>query len=243
MSLNSSMNINSTSNHVVYILHFVKQEFLIYLPIIFIIFGAIGFIGNAFTFLQPALRFNTCCIYLLCSSLVDIINLFVNLFNNYIYSTTDNILSLITISYLCKLKLFGLVFLPQLSINLLILSVIDRYACTCSLTSSIRHVRRLVAAPWMIFMTVIISGIISLYAPIYYDVIPSFGCTCTDPFLNGILYIAIHGLITPFVMLLFVLLTYRNVSKSRHRAVNIFTSIIFYSSEKYLISCFRVQKI
>jgi uncharacterized membrane protein len=75
--------------------------------------------------------------------------------------------------------------------------------------------------PWMIVITVVISGIISFYAPLYYDVTPGLGCICTDPFLNGILYITIHGFITPFVMLVFVLLTYENVRKSRRRAVNI----------------------
>jgi hypothetical protein len=219
MSWNSTMNVNSTPSHIIFILHVVKREILVYLPLVFIIFGTIGFIGNAFTFLQPTLRFNTCCIYLLCGSLVDIINLFVNLLNNYIHRTADDILSLITVRYICKLKLFGLAFLPQLSINLLTLSLIDRYACTCSLTSSMRHIRRLTMVPWMIMITVIISGVISLYSPIYYDISSGFGCICTDPFVNSILYIIIHGFLAPFVMLIFVLLTYQNVKKSRRRAV------------------------
>jgi hypothetical protein len=222
MSWNHTMNVTSPSSHIIFILHFVKQELLIYLPLIFIIFGMIGFIGNAFTFLQPTLRFNTCCIYSLCGSLVDIINLFVNLLSNYTHRTADNLLSLMTIRYVCKLKLFSLVFLPQLSINLLTLSLIDRYACTCSLTSSIRHIRRLEMVPWTIIIIVIFSGVISLYSPMYYDVAPGFGCICTDPFLNGILYIIIHGFTAPSVMLVFVILTYRNVKKSRRRAVDIF---------------------
>jgi hypothetical protein len=222
MSWNHTMNVTSPSSHIIFILHFVKQELLIYLPLIFIIFGMIGFIGNAFTFLQPTLRFNTCCIYSLCGSLVDIINLFVNLLSNYTHRTADNLLSLITIRYVCKLKLFSLVFLPQLSINLLTLSLIDRYACTCSLTSSIRHIRRLEMVPWTIIIIVIFSGVISLYSPMYYDVALGFGCICTDPFLNGILYVIIHGFTAPSVMLVFVILTYRNVKKSRRRAVDIF---------------------
>ncbi|CAF1540578.1 unnamed protein product, partial [Rotaria sordida] len=187
-------------------------------PLIFIIFGVIGFIGNAFTFLQPTLRFNTCCIYLLCGSLVDIINLFVNLLTNYLNATTGYILSLITIRHLCKLKIFSLVFLPQLSINFLALSLIDRFACTCSLTSSIRHIRRLKMVPWIIVITIIISGVSSLYSFIDYDVVPNLGCICTNRLFNAVSYIIIHGFTTPFVMLIFVLLTYRNVKLSRHRA-------------------------
>ncbi|CAF0856098.1 unnamed protein product [Adineta steineri] len=212
------MNTTTSSHHIIHTLNFIKHDILIYLPLIFIIVGIIGFIGNLFTFLQPILRLNTCCIYLLCGSLVDVTNLFVNLFHVYRTPKNENILSLITSSYVCKLKLFGLVFLPQLSINFLIVSLIDRYACTCSMTSCISQIRRLVVVPFIICITIIISGIMSLYSPMYYDFKPSFGCTCTDPFRNGILYIFIHGFITPFVMLIFVLLTYRNVLASRRRA-------------------------
>jgi len=219
MSWNESMNLNSTSSYIIHILHFVKQEFLVYVPLIFIIFGLIGFIGNAFTFLQPTLRFNTCCIYLLCGSLVDVINLLINLLSNYIHSTSDNILSLVTVRHICKLRLFGLAFLPQLSMNLLTLSLIDRYACTCSLISSIRYIRQLKMVPWLIIITIIISGVTSFYAPVFHDIVPGFGCTSTDPFKNGVLYIVIHGFLTPIVMLVFVLLAYRNVKESRRRTV------------------------
>ncbi len=219
MSVNGTTNFNNTSNDIIYILHLIKQEFLVHLPLILIVFGVIGFIGNVFTFLQPTLRFNSCCIYSLCGSFVDIINLLTNLLSNYIYAPTENILSLITVRYLCKLRLFGLAFLPQLSMNLLTLSLIDRYACTCSLTSSIRHIRRLKMVPWMIIITIIISGVFSFYAPVFHDIVPGFGCTSTNPIIIGVLYIILHGFITPMVMLIFVLLTNRNFQESRRRAV------------------------
>jgi hypothetical protein len=221
MSWNETTKFNNTSIHIINILHFIKQEFLIYLPLIFIFFGVISFIGNAFTFLQPTLRFNTCCIYSLCGSLVDVINLFTNLLSNYIHAATGNILSLITVRYICKLRLFGLVFLPQLSMNLLTLSLIDRYVCTCSLTSPIRYIRRLNMAPWMIIITIIISSLMSFYGPVFHDIVAGFGCISINPIMNGILYIVIHGFITPIVMLIFVLLTYQNVKESRRRAVDI----------------------
>ncbi|CAF2545908.1 unnamed protein product [Rotaria sp. Silwood2] len=218
MSWNNTTTINGTSARIFYILDFIKQEFIVYLPLIFISFGVIGFIGNAFTFLQPSLRFNNCCIYLLCGSLVDVMNLFINLLMNYLNVTTGYILSLITVRHLCKLKIFSLVFLPQLSINFLALSLIDRFACTCSLTSSIRHIRRLKMIPWIIVIIIAISGISSFYAPIYYDIVPNLGCVCTNRLFNAVLYIIVHGFITPFFMSIFVLLTYRNVQLSRHRA-------------------------
>jgi hypothetical protein len=66
------------------ILNQVTQNFVIYLPLIFVIVGFIGFIGNLFTYLQSELRSNTCCIYLLCGSIIDITNLFLNLLPNYL---------------------------------------------------------------------------------------------------------------------------------------------------------------
>lgn len=239
MSWNESIHLNNTSNSIINILHFVKQEFLVYLPLIFFIFGIIGFIGNAFTFLQPCLRFNTCCIYLLCGSLVDMINLSINLLSNYIYAV-DNLVTLVTDRYVCKWKLFGLVFLPQLSMNLLALSLIDRYACTCSLASSIRQIRRIKMVPWMIIITTIISGTLSFYAPLLHDIVSGFGCTSINPLLNGVLYIILHGFVTPIVMLIFLLLTYRNVQQSRRRAVNMF--IISFKAKYFLFLGFKKSR-
>jgi hypothetical protein len=226
MSPNKTVELDSTSNSIVNILLFIKQDFLVYLPLLLIILGIIGFIGNAFTFLQSTLRYNTCCIYLLCGSLVDAINLLINLLSNYIHDT-DNILTLVTDRFLCKLRLFGLVFLPQFSMNLLTLSLIDRYACTCSLASSIRQIRRIIIAPWLIIITAIISAALSSFAPLLHDIVPGFGCTSINPYLNGLLYILLHGFVTPIVMLTFVSLTYRNVQESRRRAVDISINISF----------------
>jgi hypothetical protein len=110
--------------------------------------------------------------------------------------------------------------------NLLILSLIDRYVSTCGLTSPLRYIRQLKVVPWLIGLTVIISVLISLYSPLLYDVMPGLWCVPTNPLLNGMLYIVIHGLMTPFVMLIFVFLTYRNVKKSRQRVVNTLFSFV-----------------
>ncbi|CAF3590589.1 unnamed protein product, partial [Rotaria sp. Silwood2] len=47
--------------------------------------------------------------------------------------------------------------------NLLILSLIDLYVCTCRLTSPMRQLKMV---PWLIGFIVIISGLMSLYAPL-----------------------------------------------------------------------------
>lgn len=199
----------------------IQQRFVSQLPLIITIFGTIGFIGNSFTFLQPTLRKNSFCIYTLCGSFIDVVNLFVNLFANYLNPTAGNLIASISVSLLCKLKLFALVFLPQLSMNLLIASLIDRFACTHGPASRIRVLLQLKMVPWVIAITVIISCVMSLYSPTLYDILPGFGCGATDPKANSILYIVIHGVLTPLVMLVFVYLTYRRSKRSRQRVVSV----------------------
>jgi hypothetical protein len=201
-------------------LNLVTHQFVNQLPLILTILGSIGFLGNAFIFLQPTLRRNTFAVFSLCGSLVDILNLFINLFPVYLNSGNGNLVSAISTSIACKLKLFALVFLPQLSMDLLILSMIDRFACTCSLTSPIRHLRQLKMVPRLLGMTVVVTCFVSLYSPILNDIVPGMGCTSTYPLLNSVLYIAIQGIMTPMVMIMFVLLTYRNMKHSRQRAVS-----------------------
>jgi hypothetical protein len=109
-------------------LNLVTQRFINYLPLIFFIFGLIGFIGNLFTYLQAELRSNTCCIYSLCGSILDIINLSLNLFPFYLYANYGITIPWYTSSFSCKLNLFLLSFLPHLSINFLLMAIIDRFA-------------------------------------------------------------------------------------------------------------------
>jgi len=218
---NTMFTSNVAQKSLVQDLNSVTQNFVIYLPLIFFIFGFIGFIGNLFTYLQSELRSNTCCIYSLCGSIVDIINLFVNLFPTYLGSKYGIHIPWYTSSFLCKLNLFLLVFLPHLPINFLFMAIIDRFASTCSLTSPLRRLNQLKMTPLMISITIITSCLVSLYAPILYDLTSESLCLPTQPTTTSILYITLIGLMQPISMLIFVLLTYRNVHQSRQRVVSI----------------------
>ncbi len=102
------------------------------------------------------------------------------------------------------------------------MSLIDRYACTYGLQSPMRHLLKLKMIPWLITITVVFSCLISLYAPILNDIIPGFGCGSLQPTLNAVLYILIHGILTPLVMMVLVLLTYRRFKQNRQRVVSLF---------------------
>ncbi|CAF1228009.1 unnamed protein product [Adineta steineri] len=180
------------------------------------ILGLIGFMGNIFTFLQPNLRWNNCCIYVLCSSIVDIIYLTINTFPSYLQTIYSFKLPWNLSFNLCKLYYFLYSFLPQLSINLLLLSIIDRYACTCALTSWAHRLNKLKMVPRLILMMICISGIFSIYSPILGNSEPLL-CGYHEQNIYGILNIFFNGILQPIVILIFVLLTYRNIRQSRQR--------------------------
>ncbi|CAF4071391.1 unnamed protein product [Adineta steineri] len=216
-NITTTVDLMQTSKSLINDLNFVSQNVLIYLPLIFFIFGFIGFIGNVFTYLQPQLRSNTSCIYLLCGSFIDIMNLSVNSFSSYLAWQFGFTLPWSTSSALCKLSFFLLVFLTHLSINFLCTAIIDRFAITCDHTSSIRRITQLRKVPWMIGLTVLTSGLFTFYAPIMYDLSPTNVCLSAQPLVAGIISITFIRVIPSVTMITFVLLTYRNVRRSRGR--------------------------
>ncbi|CAF4741159.1 unnamed protein product [Rotaria sp. Silwood1] len=216
-NITTTIDIALVSKSIINDLNLVSERFIIYLPLIFLIFGFIGFIGNIFTYLQAELRSNTCCIYSLCGSIIDIINLSLNLFPNYLAAKYKIYIPWYISRVTCKLNVFLLAFLPHLSINFLVMAIIDRFACTCKLTSSIQRLNQLKIVPWIITITIISSCLISSNAPILYDLMYGYWCISTQPKLNSILYIILSGVMQPVIMLIFVLLTYRNIHQSHRR--------------------------
>jgi hypothetical protein len=228
MHSNTSANITDVlvaSKSISDVLNQISENFIMYLPLIFVIFGLIGFLGNAFTYLQSELRVNTCCIYTFCGSIVDMLTLAVNLFPNYLANKHAIFIPWSTSAILCKVYLFLLVFLPHLAINCLLVAMIDRYACTSSLNSPLRRLNQLKMIPWMILLAVATSCVSSIYAPIIFDLTLPMLCASTDPTATSILYVSLVGLLQPILMGLFVFLTYQNIHRSRQRVVSCFLVI------------------
>jgi hypothetical protein len=101
------------------------------------------------------------------------------------------------------------------------MAIIDRFACTCNLASPLHRINQLKMVPLMIGFAIITSCLASLYAPLLNDLAYG-GCIPTQPAVSTILYIVLIGWMQPIAMLIFVLLTYRNVRQSRQRVVSIF---------------------
>ncbi|CAF0758601.1 unnamed protein product [Adineta ricciae] len=192
---------------------------------VFLIFGTFGFLGNCFTFLHPIIRTNTCSIYLLCGTISDELDLLLNLLPNYLTLFGYTIPYVATSSSMCKFVMFIHTFLPQLSVSFLILALIDRFACSCDLTSKWRQINSLKIVPWMIGLTILYSLLIGIQAIFFYDVTPPFALYCipTQSFLCSVLYIITSTCVQVSLLSLFVLLIFRNVTRSRKR-VNVAAS-------------------
>lgn len=213
----------TAASHTIIILSIVQQQFVDYLPLIFVIFGLVGFIGNALTFLHRELRSNTCCIYTFCSSIADVMNIGFNLLPLFLSRKYGINSPWTRMASLCKFYIFFLGFFPHLSVNLLLTSTIDRYASTCKLGSYLRRLNQFKMVPWLILFTIITSSLVSLRGAILYQY--GTACTVTQPLLNNILYIILQGVMLPVAMLIFVLLTFRNVHNSRQRVVSFLDSL------------------
>ncbi|CAM4877605.1 unnamed protein product [Rotaria socialis] len=123
------------------------ERFIMNLPGLFFILGLIGFIGNSFTYLQAAFRSNSCCIYSLCGSITDIMNLSINLFSIYLRFKYQIYIPWHISRATCKLNVFLLAFIPHLSISFLLMAIIDRFACTCKFASRILKINELKMVP------------------------------------------------------------------------------------------------
>ncbi|CAF1035460.1 unnamed protein product [Didymodactylos carnosus] len=202
-------------------LQFLSQHVIIHLPIILIVFGNIGCLCNYITFLQRPLRSNTCSLYSLSGSTADFLVLNGNLLQTYLGSVFQlGINYFAGTRFLCKFYLYLLVVLPQLSTTFLLLSLIDRYACSCPLQSKIRKINQFQYARYLVVVGILYSMIVSAHAPILYDITYGF-CFVTQSLLNSILYIIFSGLLEPFLMLIMFFKTYKNVLQSRQRIVSI----------------------
>ena len=214
-SSNSSSFENLDSNHVVF-QHVIPNIILGYF-----IFGILGFFGNTIMYLQPELRSNTYCIYMYCSSIVDLIHLSTCVFPDYFQTKYAVRLIWNQSMFLCKLYNLLYCVLPQLANNFLILSIFDRFACTCPPSSRIYHFVHAKMISRVIFLVILFTCIFSIYGSILAHHDPIRGCKITHPEIYILFNIAINGFIQPIAMFILILLTLQNIRISRRRVVRI----------------------
>ncbi len=193
-----------------------------HLPVVWFILGTIGFIGNTITLLKYKFYSQTYFIYLFCSSIVDIITLLINLFLVYFAFVfdVDELWFSFSIKIISLLLVF--LFLPHLSINFLLTAYIVLFASTCNRRSPLQRLNKFKTIPWMISFVIICSCLTLSYAPIIFF----YGSRDEKDAekqaqIFSILYILTNGFVPSVLMLVFILLTYRNRRHNRQRAVSV----------------------
>ncbi|CAF1442877.1 unnamed protein product [Adineta steineri] len=92
-------------------------------------------------------------------------------------------------------------------------------------------------APYLSSITIIFSCLASLRGIILYGN-TSLGCTVIYPLINNILYIVLNCVMQPVAMLIFVVLTFRNVQQSRQRAGGTNMTHLHHSRKQFITMIF-----
>ncbi len=194
----------------------IKHEISLYIPCFLLLFGNIGCSLNFLTFTTKKLRENSCGWYFLMSAIIDflIINfgLITKLLSDYFGISYQNQSRLY-----CKLYIYIIWVLPCISTSYLVLATLDR----CLSTSEKTHFRsfsRIRIARRMTIIPIILYGLTSSHQLYYFDLRPK----CSAHSAGYSIFISIYSivwtsLIPQISLLIFGLITYRNLYLSRKR--------------------------
>lgn len=201
--------------------HLILPTFILRIPIIWFILGAIGFIGNMIVFLPLKRSSQTSDVYLFISSIIDIITLSINLYLMHFLLLLQIGESKIPAVVIVACGMLIFLFFPHLSINLLLMAYFDGLIRTCKPGSPLHKLTKFKMVPWIVSFIIIFSCLALSYLPIV---------TLIDPgkehvveihyYIACILYILTNGLIPSLLMLIIILITYRNMRESRHKSVS-----------------------
>ena len=191
-----------------------------YTPYVLLFFGNIGCICNFITFTAERLRRNSCGWYFLMSALFDFLYINFGLFTKLTVEQYGSTLRKTNVVW-CRMRVFLTWVLPLVATSYLVLASIDRCLSTSANTrlrsfSQIRVAHRITCVP------IILHGLTTSHQFVYYDLRP----TCSPLpgvylYVLSIYSIVWTALIPQTIMLVFGLITYYNVRKSRGRLVHL----------------------
>ncbi|CAF1121909.1 unnamed protein product [Rotaria sp. Silwood1] len=218
---------NSTSDFTIALIDNISSQLNHYITLFVFIFGIIGNLLNIIVLSQPILRRNPCVFYFLGSSAASLGIILIGLPSRMIAGNVSSDPTN-TSSYFCKLRIFLLYSFRTTSTWLLVFATIDRWF----LSSTKIHRRRLSShkiAYYNIIIICCLSFILWIEAIFCYDAdidqapIRCYGKSNSCRIFNDIVYASSTVAIPSSLMLIFGLLTIRNINRSRR------TSRVFFS--------------
>ncbi|UJR20308.1 hypothetical protein I4U23_023439 [Adineta vaga] len=199
-----------------------------YMIVILYITGVVGAILNIITFLQKQIRQNSCAVYFLSGSILDLCLMNVTILLDIII-TFNKILSnrIYPSRVWCKLGNYLTFLLTCLSSSFITLASFDRF-CMSSLNQTLRKWSRLIISRIVVIIMLMMWALFGLHVPIAYDYIQdpitnASRCTVQTSLaavfiaIDGYFYSLFNGAIVPFLLLVFGIMIIYNVRKSRRR--------------------------
>ncbi|CAF3426682.1 unnamed protein product [Rotaria socialis] len=191
-----------------------------YFSIVIFLFGTIGNILNIIILSQRQLRTNPCSLFFLISSMANLSAILSGLTTRMLSGWALDLTN--TIDWLCKLRAFGLFLSRNAASWLLMLATMDRWLLSCR-NSYYREMSTLKNAYRGTIMTIFLST--CLYCAVFYcyeanlinTPLACYGKTLACRFINDLSYACLTILFPMIIMLIFGLMTIRNIRKVKNR--------------------------
>jgi hypothetical protein len=212
-----SANTQSTIDY----LNFVTRELNRYIPLAFLTLGTIGNFTNILVFTRPRLRRNPCSIYFISSSIANFLALYVGLITPFL--GLYNLDPTQYIDSLCKIRFYLRFTGITLSTWFILLACIDRYISS-SINANLRSWSSLSIANRIVFIATVICFIVP-YSSIFYCYTVTSKSVCTTQnniclSVYSIVLLIFNSGIPPILMVVFSILTIRNVNYRRRILTN-----------------------
>jgi hypothetical protein len=218
--MNSSSSLSFEDRSVIETLQNIQNQFTYTILIFFLLIGNIGCVFNTIIFLRPCLISSSCSRYFLSSSFANVFQLNIGLvshildFGFHIHPYHHSII-------LCKLRNYLINVAGFLSQTYLLLACIDRYLISLNRSSS-RRINTVAVANRIIWAVTVFWMVILSHMLVYGTILqPSQFCFFSTP--SYVFFISVHnlilsGFVLPILMVLFGLLTLKNIRLIRRQA-------------------------
>lgn len=194
------------------------QKITLYCPLIIIIIGTVGCLGNFLTFTSIKLRKNSCSFYFLCATVFDLLTLDFGALTRLL-ADHFGVMLYHQVRVYCQIRQYLVTSLPALATLFIVLAAMDRFMSTSS-----RQVYRSFAtirnARWIGFVSTLICLLCYIHYPMYSDLRPMCSLQGGSYGVFTVVFSIIWTSFAPhFLMLVFGFGTYRHISWTRRRVL------------------------
>ncbi|UJR08896.1 hypothetical protein I4U23_013150 [Adineta vaga] len=195
-----------------------------YTPYAILLLGNMNCICNFITFTTKQLRSNSCGWYFLMSALFDFFYINFGLFTKLASEQYGSTLQNTDLAW-CRMRVFLTWVLPCFATSYLVLASLDRWLST-SMNTRLRAFSQLRIAYRITPIPIILHSLTTSHQFIYYDLRPNCASLPgTYAYFLSMYSIVWTSLIPQGSMLLFGILTYLNIRKSRQRLIHPITDV------------------